>query len=330
MRVNFNTTVNETQPPNCSSLGNLTAERIGKIFAYCLILIVSLAGNTLIGIIVYKTKSMRKTINYFIVNMAMSDMLVPIFVIPKRIIDLYPQLWSNGHDLFWQVFCKANPLMSYISCFVSTECLILIAVDRFGAVVYPFRRPLINSKLCPYLILATWIFAVVLSFPYVFAFKLVEYEGKWMCMARFSDAYFGEVYLLVLPLLLYVISFASMLGLYSIVVFRLASQKIPGESSSNAEEQRVRRHRNVLQMTVAIVSGFVFCWAPVNTYLFLSYFVWDNTTRLSCGITQFQFFALFLASANSAINPCICFTFSGYYRQGLKSLLRRNSPLTQR
>ena len=47
--------------------------------------LVSLAGNTVIGVTVYKTKSLRKPINFFIVNMAMSDLLFTIFFIPREI-----------------------------------------------------------------------------------------------------------------------------------------------------------------------------------------------------------------------------------------------------
>ena len=56
---------------------NPTAEKIGITFAYCLVYLVSLAGNTVIGIIVYKTKTVRKPINFQIVNMAMCDLLFP-------------------------------------------------------------------------------------------------------------------------------------------------------------------------------------------------------------------------------------------------------------
>ena len=80
MSENANTTMNGTQPSSCSS--NPTAEKIGVTFAYCLIFIFSLAGNTVNGMIVYKPKTMRKPINFFIVNMAMSDLLIPIFLIP--------------------------------------------------------------------------------------------------------------------------------------------------------------------------------------------------------------------------------------------------------
>ena len=80
MSYNVNTTKNGTQPSSCSS--NPLAEKIGITFAYCLIFIVSLAGNTLIGIIVYKTKPMRKPINFFHgehghVRSACSDYLDP-------------------------------------------------------------------------------------------------------------------------------------------------------------------------------------------------------------------------------------------------------------
>ena len=60
MSENVNTTMNVTEPSSC--LSNPTAGKIGKTFAYCLIFLVSLAGNSVIGIIVYKTKTMRKPI----------------------------------------------------------------------------------------------------------------------------------------------------------------------------------------------------------------------------------------------------------------------------
>ena len=79
--------MNGTQPSSCPS--NPTAEKIGNTVAYCLVFLVSLAGNTVIGIIVYKTKAMRKPINFLIVNMAMSDLLFAIFLIPLLVQLLY-------------------------------------------------------------------------------------------------------------------------------------------------------------------------------------------------------------------------------------------------
>ena len=56
---------------------NSTAWKIGGTVTLCLIIIVSLAANSLIVVIVYKTPNLRKPINYFIANMASSDLLFP-------------------------------------------------------------------------------------------------------------------------------------------------------------------------------------------------------------------------------------------------------------
>ena len=56
--------------------------------------------------------------------------------------------------------------------------------------------------------------------------------------------------------------------LYSIIVIKLKTQAHPGEQSVNTQQQRDRRKRNVLQMSIAIVTVFVLCWLPnVTNYL---------------------------------------------------------------
>ena len=117
---------------------NPTPEKIGKTFAFCLIFLVSLAGNTVIGIIVYKAKTMRKPTNFLIVNMAISDLLYAIFVIPREIPMLYIDSWLIGGPL-GQALCRLAIFLTHFSASVSIQSLVQIAVDRFGAVVFPLR-----------------------------------------------------------------------------------------------------------------------------------------------------------------------------------------------
>ena len=124
--------MNGTQPSSCYR--NPT---IGVTFAFCLIFLVSLAGNTIIGIIVYKRKTMRKPLNFLIVNMAMSDLLVPIFSIPRDIQLLCTNSWLIGDPLGEALWKLVNSLPN-ASFAVSIQSLTLIAVDRFGAVHFSF------------------------------------------------------------------------------------------------------------------------------------------------------------------------------------------------
>ena len=116
-------------------------------------------------------------------------------------------------------------------------------------------------------ILATWMSAIAFISPDLLAFELVEYPEGARCARRWKKV-FGEslsfasfvlapavahnILFTYIPVLLLVI-------LYSIIFIKLKTQVHPGEQSTNNQQQRKRRNRNVLQMSIAIVTGFVLC-----------------------------------------------------------------------
>ena len=304
----MNTTVNGS---SCLGPFNLTTAKIGQTFAYCLIFVISLLGNSFISITVYKTQSLRKPINFFIVNMAMSDLLSLIFLFPQLLTYLYAGWLISGP--LGQSLCKVAQIVVHVSTGVSIESLILIAVDRFGAVLFPLRSPLISSKLCPFFILGSWIVAISVFSPYFSAWKRAQYQGQPFCSLRWNEKY----YVLVVFVVFFYIPIVILTILYSIIVIKLKSQKRPGEQSTNAEQQRAKRNKNVLKMAIAIVLGFVLCWVPWSIGMLLLYFERDS---LSCGFFIYWHISFFMAVSNCAINPCICFIFSTNYRSALKRL----------
>ena len=305
---------------------NFTAWKIAGTVAFCLIIIVSLIANSLIVILVCKTPNLRKPINYFIANMASSDLLYPIFLMPWNLSFLHTNSFLIGGQL-GQALCKLVPFIISVSFVVSSQNLILIAVDRFGAVVFPLRSPLIRSKLCPFFILATWIVAAAVSSPDLFTYELVEYpEGTCRCVENWKTEAFGEsssfasfslayyILFIYIPVLLLVI-------LYSIIVIKLKTQVHPGEQSANSQQQRDRRNRNVLQMSIAIVTVFVFCCLPYSINFLITQYQ-DTFTHLSCSFWIYNKVIFYVANAYCAINPVICFMFSSNYRNALKRLIK--------
>ena len=322
MSANRTATMNGTQTSSCF---NHEAIRIGISFYYCLIFVVALIENIIIGIIVYRTRSMRKPINFFIVNMAMSDLLLPIFRFPSTATSVYFNYWLLGGPV-GQALCKLDYSFTDVSVFVSIQSLVLIAVDRFGAVVFPLRSPLISSKHCRFFILATWIIAVTAKIPDAMTYELVEYQEGLVCVHKWNEV-FGESlsYRNYVVLTLVVFGYVPLVLtaiLYMTVVIKLKSQNIPGEGSANGREQRSHRQKNVLKMSITIVVTFIVCWLPITIYWFFVLYPPDSTMTASCGFQYFRVIAFCVAHSNSAINPCISFIFSGNYRQGLKNLSR--------
>ena len=75
--LSMNSTANGSSG-SCSCF-NFTVRKLAATVAFCLIIIFSLVANSPIVILVCKTPSLKKTINYFIANMASSDLLYSIF-----------------------------------------------------------------------------------------------------------------------------------------------------------------------------------------------------------------------------------------------------------
>ena len=318
----MNTTVNLW---NCSNLLHPTAQKIGESFAFFLFFVVSLVGNTSIALIVYKTQSMRTPINYFIANMAISDLMFPLLLVPREITWLYTAgSWLNSGPL-GKTMCKVIPFLTNASMLVSIQSLVLIAVDRLGGVLFPLRSPLISSKLCPFVIFITWIVAIAVKSPFLFSVKVVEYPRgqqacRWRWVEVFGDSSSEDNYFLVVYITLIYTPLVLLIIVYSILLIKLWSEKIPGDQSisTNAHSRRAKRNRDVSKMAVATVLTFVLCWVPYSIVDSLLYFAsgYDN----NCSMVLILHIALFMAFSNCAVNPIICFIFCSKYRQGFKRI----------
>ena len=268
---------------------------------------------------------MRTPINILIVNMALSDLLFPIFSFSRILVEINTAGYWLVSGPFGQAACKLSSFAGDVSTLVSTQSLLLIAVDRFGAVVFPLRSPLISSKQCRYFILVIWIIAMAVHCPYLIAFKVLEYSEGLVCWLQWNDT-FGEslsqqTYILGLIVVTSYVPLVLISILYFVISLKIKSQKIPGKQSANARERRLKKERNVLNMSVAIVLVFAVCWLPLSIYPFLSLYSSNIAIRSSCGMQYFETIAFLLARSYCAVNPCICFIFSGNYRQGLKNLI---------
>ncbi|CAH3170818.1 unnamed protein product [Porites evermanni] len=141
-----------------------------------------------------------------------------------------------------------------------------------------------RSKIYPFFLLATWTVAVAVSSPYLF---VGNSEGM-QCNARWEEA-IAEC-MLVLSRLQTGVLYGSIHNLCR------GTQAHPGEQSSNIEQQRQRRNRNVLCMSIAIISLFVFCWLSFMTnILILSYR--GSSTHFSCNFRQYYVVNSMVAAA---------------------------------
>ena len=311
--------------PICSAKYNRAAFQIGETIALCILFVVSLLGNSLIAVVVYKTPTLRKPINFFIVNMAMSDLLFSLIVVPVTLVYLHLQSWAITEGVMANFTCKVTPYLADVSLLVSVQSLVVIAVDRFVAVVFPLRVSLLTSKRCLLCIVSIWIVSMLVAIPHLLANKLFEFDGKFICLPILWKDVLGDgismadYYLGLATLFIYFPS-VFLTIIYTTIFAKLRSQKIPGEGSTHSERRRSKQNRNVLRMAVAIVLTFILCQLPdsIIVVLFL-----HKANSLNCAFFVYSSIVILATPfVYSAVNPCICLVFSGNYREGLKKVLR--------
>ena len=178
----------------CIYASDSTEEKNSKLWAYYFILLGSLFGNVFIIAIVYKHRDLHKTINYFIVNMAVSDSIFPLMSLPVQLGQMQAdsQHWPiNG--ILGLMFCKLFYFASLLSIQVSAQSLVWIAVDRFVAVVFPLKLGLISKKIRTIAIVSTWIFAGFLNSPSLIVAELVVIGNDTVCKEiNYSESFFSD------------------------------------------------------------------------------------------------------------------------------------------
>ena len=304
---------------------NSEGAKVSHIVFYCLILVFSLCGNGMVTTIIYRSPRMRNTTNYFIANMAISDLLLPIFVLPNKITQISagnPELWLVHGDL-GSALCKLVVFLHDVSFGVSIQSLVVIAVDRFFAVVFPLRGPAFPKKMCPLVITITWVLAALVHSPYLYALKLVYVDKDAHCWLRWEPAFnngyeITKQYITVLLIVLFLIPLMAIVGLYSVIAYDLSKRSACEVNyNSKSRQRRDKENRNVIRMLAMVVVAYTVSFTPTCIHVFTQFYA-PMGTLSQCTAQLFPIISQLFAYVNGAVNPMIYFIFSENYRHGLK------------
>ncbi|KAK3914459.1 Adenosine receptor A2b [Frankliniella fusca] len=101
-------------------------------YAACeaLVAVMAVAGNALVILAFQRERRLRRRTNYYIVSLAMADLLVGLLGIP------FALLASVGlpHNLY---ACLFTVSLLVVLCTISIFCLVAVSVDRYWAILHP-------------------------------------------------------------------------------------------------------------------------------------------------------------------------------------------------
>ncbi|KFW11326.1 Neuropeptide FF receptor 2, partial [Fulmarus glacialis] len=296
------------------------------IVSYLLIFLLCMVGNGAVCFIVLRSRHMRTVTNLFILNLAVSDLLVGIFCMPTTLLDNIIAGWPFG-----SLVCKMSGMVQGISVSASVFTLVAIAIDRFRCIVYPFKQKLTISTAVA-IIAVIWILAVAIMCPSAVMLQVQEekhfrvilgYGNEtrpvYWCQEDWPNPGMRKIYTTVLfaniylaPLLLIIIMYARI----SVALFNTLSGSPEQRHSVSKKKQKV------IKMLVTVALLFTLSWLPLWTLMMLSDYTNLSDIQLQIINIYIYPFAHWLAFFNSSVNPIVYGFFNENFRRGFQAAFK--------
>ncbi|XP_056136482.1 G-protein coupled receptor 83 [Lampris incognitus] len=285
------------------------------IAAYCLIIVVSLFGNTLVCHVVMKNKRMQSATSLFIVNLAVADILITVLNTPFTLVRFVSSTWVFGRGM-----CHISRFVQYCSLHVSTLTLAAIAVDRRQVILHPMR-PRMSPAQGGVWVAAIWIMATCFSLPHAIYQKLLTFayspeKERSLCVPDFpdpSDLHWQYIDLFTF-ILVYALPLLIITAAYTTVARRLWRRNTIGDTTTAQHATQRRKRRRTLAMLLLVVGVFAICWLPLNCYVVLL----SSQAIHSSNVLYFCFH--WLAMSSTCYNPFIYCCLNPIFRQELRVL----------
>ncbi|KAL3864430.1 hypothetical protein ACJMK2_006114 [Sinanodonta woodiana] len=274
-----------------------TGADIAKTITIIIIMIMIVVAN-IFCLAVFNGKQSRryfqKRIRYTMNSLCCTDLAMGALMCPSTLYSGLYHCWPFG-----ETFCKIEALIISALFHESTLNLVLIALDRFFVIHYPFRyNSFMNSKKYMFVILSTWIvvfftYAIVIFVGHQFYFDEIGincepyYENSNVTVSVISLFYF-------LPAALFIFSYAF--------IYRTATKRrlnTPSLDEEDKEERSTNKNIRTTKYLAAITLGFFLAISP---WTLCTLVIATTDVKLD---PDLDFFVTWVAIANSFMNSLI-------------------------
>ena len=234
---------------------------------YIITMIASLSGNILLIYIVWKKPQARSLTSFMFVNNAVADLLVTLVVIPYTISNFYMEgVWLLS-GVIGEITCKTVIYIAFFTISTSILCLTFMAVDRFYAVVYPFRQLLWFRKpkvLTPVVWILSMAFMSIV--PVFIVLQPHPENSNYQCVTEFTILGNASTVIRGIYTFFFVINYllpVSVISvLYTITARKLWSHEAPGDGLIHNHQRQQQTKRRVVRMLIIVFTAFALCWLP--------------------------------------------------------------------
>ncbi|XP_032992816.1 kiSS-1 receptor [Lacerta agilis] len=279
---------------------------------FAVLMVVGLAGNTLVIYVIAKHKQMRTVTNFYIANLAVTDIIFLVCCVPFTAV-LYPLPgW-----IFGEFMCKFVNYIQQVSVQATCVTLTAMSVDRWYVTVFPLRAlrqrtPFVAATVS----VSIWVGSFAVSTPVLVYNQLTE--GYWFgprtyCSETFPSTAHETAFILYNFLVVYLLPLLTILLCYTAMLYQMGR---PTVETSDNQYCQVRQlaggseavRGKISRMVAAIVALFAVCWGPMQLLILAQAF--GSGFRRNYYTYKLKIWAHCMSYASSSLNP-IVYAFMG-------------------
>ena len=291
---------------------------IVEVSSLVILNVLSLTGNTLVCIVIYKNTRLRTTTNLYIIALAVSDLLSAVFVMPFATGVLITSNW-----IFGEVICQLHAFFGLFVIDVSTVTMGLTAVNRYVRMCksYQTYTKYFSARKSRILLAFVWFFvACYVAVPRLAGLQAFEFvPGYAQCsIAHLSESekkiHYGIVLTLffLTPLMATIISYtkvAKMIRQHNAVAFSAIQQR---EEHARISVREIKLSKSLF----AVVFAFMICWVPFWVIVVLRRFHLVATMPRNV-----ELLCMFLLYLSNTINPFIYAGMNPVFKNEFRKIL---------
>ena len=135
-------------------------ELAGLGFLLALVITMTICGNLLVCVTIMTNKRLQNPTNYFVMSLAMTDLLLGVIVLPFSVLLTLSPTWPFG-----AIFCNIYLSCDVTLCTVSILTLFAISLDRYFAVNKPLRyQQKMSARIVWKSTMGIWLFSIIMAF----------------------------------------------------------------------------------------------------------------------------------------------------------------------
>ncbi|XP_062402217.1 cysteinyl leukotriene receptor 2 [Sardina pilchardus] len=300
----------------CATGGNSDQDfkSMAYIVTYCIVFPIGFLCNSVALFVFLRLTRKRSANTVFMINLALSDTAFSL-TLPFRLVYYFRGSQWDFPD--W--LCRLCVFAFYLNLYTSVLFLTGLSVLRYIAVVHPFRnRSLVTVKRAAWICTGIWVAVALLSTPFLLSGTLVRGD-KVRCFEPGATKSWYRILMLnyVALLLGFLLPFATILGCYGCIMFKLVSEK------KKPRKSRQNRRRSVYLVTV-ILSSLLLCFLPYHLLrsLHLHAVVQCWNCRVTGWLLRMLVVSLCLAASNSCLNPLLYYFAGESFRTTVRTTVR--------